>query len=228
MPQRLPFDVPEQIDDHKGGVAGAQCPIHNLLAPELRDEAEAAPHLMSYLHKVPFAEFGVPDYYPEASRKMGDIKDPNLIYPVGDNTFIHIFPDHRRGAELLRRHRAGHRQHRRPDRGDGVPPARLRRDPRRRRLRPRRRRKCCSRRSRTRATSSIVTAPTDEAAATARGQGKALAARRQGRGWLSQAAVRRWRRRRRRAARSSAPPPRSRASSTWSSATRSAWARSSR
>lgn len=94
MPQRLPFDVPEQIDDHKGGVATSQCPIHNLLAPALRDAAETAPHLMAYLHKVPFSEFGVPDYYPEANRKMGDLVDPNLIYAVKGNTFIHIFPDH--------------------------------------------------------------------------------------------------------------------------------------
>jgi flagellar protein FlaI len=94
MPQRLPFDVPEQIDDHSGGVSPAQCPIHNILSPELRDAAEEAPHLMAYLHKVPFAEFGVPDYYPEATRKLGDIKDPNLIYRAGSsNTFIHIFPD---------------------------------------------------------------------------------------------------------------------------------------
>jgi len=94
MPQRLPFDGPEgAADDHAGGAA-AQCPIHNLLAPELREQAEGAPHLMAYLHKVPMGEFGVPDFYPEANRKMGDIKDPNLIYPVGANTFIHIFPDH--------------------------------------------------------------------------------------------------------------------------------------
>ncbi len=93
MPQRLPFDVPDSVDVHKGG-GGAQCPIHNLLSPALREVAETAPHLMAYLHKVPLAEFGVPDYYPEASRKMSDIKDPNLIYPVKGNTFIHIFPDH--------------------------------------------------------------------------------------------------------------------------------------
>ncbi len=92
MPQRLPFDVPEEIDDHKGRSA-AQCPLHNLLAPELREQAEGAPHLMTYLHKVPMAEFGVPEYYPEASRKMQDIKEPNLIYPVGNGTFVHIFPD---------------------------------------------------------------------------------------------------------------------------------------
>jgi flagellar protein FlaI len=92
MPQRLPFDVPEEVDDHRNG-GGPQCPIHNLLAPELRDQAERAPHLMAYLHRVPFAEFGVPEFYPEVNRKMGDLKDPNLIYPVGSNTFIHIFPD---------------------------------------------------------------------------------------------------------------------------------------
>src|SRR4029078_5551451 len=63
------------------------------LEPGLRDVAEKEPHLMAYLHKVPFAEYGVPTYYPEATRKMGDIKDPNLIYPVGANTFIHVFPD---------------------------------------------------------------------------------------------------------------------------------------
>ncbi len=99
MPQRLPFDTPEQIDEHKSGVANTQCPIHNLLSPDLRDAADAAPHLMAYLHKVPFAEFGVPDYYPEANRKMGDIKDPNLIYAVANNTYIHIFPDHQEARD---------------------------------------------------------------------------------------------------------------------------------
>ena len=94
MPQRLPFDTADHADEHKGSIDSSQCPIHNLLSPELRDAAEAAPHLMSYLHKVPFAECGVPTYYPEANRKMGDIADPNLIYAVANNTFIHILPDH--------------------------------------------------------------------------------------------------------------------------------------
>ncbi len=72
----------------------AQCPIHNLLSPELRERADESPHLMNYLHHVPLAEHGVPDYIPEASRKLGDIKDPNLIYPVGNGLFVHIYPDH--------------------------------------------------------------------------------------------------------------------------------------
>jgi flagellar protein FlaI len=72
----------------------AQCPIHNLLSPELREHADDAPHLMSYLHRAPMAEHGVPDFYAEASRKLGDIKDPNLIYPAGEGTYVHIYPDH--------------------------------------------------------------------------------------------------------------------------------------
>lgn len=95
MPQRLPFEIPEGqvIDDHASGGQAVSCPLHNILAPELREHAEQAPHLMSYLHKVPMAEFGVPEFYPEITRKMGDIKEPNLIYPVAGNTYIHIFPD---------------------------------------------------------------------------------------------------------------------------------------
>lgn len=72
----------------------AQCPIHNLLSPELRERADEAPHLMTYLHRAPLAEHGVPDFYAEASRKLGDIKDPNLIYPAGNGTYVHIYPDH--------------------------------------------------------------------------------------------------------------------------------------
>jgi flagellar protein FlaI len=72
----------------------AQCPIHNLLSPELREQADAAPHLMNYLHHAPLAEHGMPDYHAEASRKLGDIKDPNLIYPVGNGIYVHTYPDH--------------------------------------------------------------------------------------------------------------------------------------
>ena len=48
---------------------------------------------MDYLHMVPMTEVGVPDFYPEVTRKLGDIEHPNLIYPVSDDIFVHIFPD---------------------------------------------------------------------------------------------------------------------------------------
>ena len=42
---------------------------------------------------IPMGEVGVPDYYPEISRKLGDIEHPNLIYPVSDQIFVHIYPN---------------------------------------------------------------------------------------------------------------------------------------
>jgi archaeal flagellar protein FlaI len=52
------------------------------------------PHLQVYLKKLPLAEIGIPEYYPELSRKLGDIKKPNLIYPAHrKGVFIHILFD---------------------------------------------------------------------------------------------------------------------------------------
>ena len=87
----LPFDTVNNADSHEGGQA--TCPLHGLLPEPLRERAEQTPHLMDYLHMVPIGEVGVPDFYPEVSRKLGDIKQPNLIYPVAEHIFIHIYPD---------------------------------------------------------------------------------------------------------------------------------------
>lgn len=87
----LPFDTVNNADSHEGGQA--TCPLHGLLSEPLREHAEQAPHLMEYLHMVPIGDVGVPDFYPEVSRKLGDIKQPNLIYPVAEHIFIHIYPD---------------------------------------------------------------------------------------------------------------------------------------
>ena len=65
MPQVLPFEnIPEQApnDDHSRG-AVVQCPLHNILPAPLLERAEESPHLMSYLHKVPMTDFGVPEYW---------------------------------------------------------------------------------------------------------------------------------------------------------------------
>jgi flagellar protein FlaI len=87
----LPFDTVNNADSHEGGQA--RCPLHGLLPEPLRERADQAPHLMEYLHMVPIGEVGVPEFYPEVSRKLGDIDNPNLIYPVGEQLFVHIYPD---------------------------------------------------------------------------------------------------------------------------------------
>ncbi|MGQ9571948.1 MAG: type II/IV secretion system ATPase subunit [Dehalococcoidia bacterium] len=71
----------------------SRCPICTALSPELKEQAQQYHHLFRYLHMVPIDEFGVPQYHEKLERKMGDIEQPNIIYPVGDATFAHIFPD---------------------------------------------------------------------------------------------------------------------------------------
>jgi len=67
-----------------------------MLPPQLQKVTEASPFLLDYLHMVPIAEVGVPQYYPELSRKLGENKKPNLIYPTQNkNIFIHILADKR-------------------------------------------------------------------------------------------------------------------------------------
>jgi flagellar protein FlaI len=86
----FPFPVENTIDDHDGK---KPCALLKMLPKSLREQAEATPHLMDYLHMVPITQVGIPDYYPEISRKLGDIEHPNLIYPVSDDAFVHIYPD---------------------------------------------------------------------------------------------------------------------------------------
>lgn len=86
----LPFPCENTIDDHDGK---QPCTLIKMLSKSLREQAEAAPHLMDYLHMVPIPKVGVPEFYPEVSRKLGEIEHPNLIYPVSEDTFIHIYPD---------------------------------------------------------------------------------------------------------------------------------------
>ena len=87
----LPFTSAGTNDQHGPGVE--QCSLQRLLPPALQERTAQAPHLLDYLHQVPVAEVGIPEYYPELNRKLGDLKQPNLIYPVAENLFVHIFPD---------------------------------------------------------------------------------------------------------------------------------------
>ncbi len=48
------------------------------------------PHMRKYLAKVR-REIGEPEYHVTLDREMGKIDYPNIIYPVGDPLFIHIF-----------------------------------------------------------------------------------------------------------------------------------------
>ena len=87
----LPFTV--EAGTETDGCRGAKCAVRNLLPDDLQEKAEAAPHLMEYLHLMPIKDVGVPDYYETITRKLSDLDYRNLIYSVSDELFVHIYPD---------------------------------------------------------------------------------------------------------------------------------------
>jgi flagellar protein FlaI len=87
---RLPFPDADQAQE---GHSEGSCPLCSGISPALKEQAQEHRHLFRYLHMLPTDEFGVPQYCEKLERKMGDIEQPNIIYPLGNATFAHIYPD---------------------------------------------------------------------------------------------------------------------------------------
>ena len=62
-------------------------------SPELQSACEDSIYLSGYLRHVPMDIIGVPDFYEKPPRSLGDAEEPNLIYPIGEGLYIHIYPD---------------------------------------------------------------------------------------------------------------------------------------
>jgi len=89
MPQiALPFPIKEVRVDGKH-LTG--CGLVGHLPPPLREASREYLHLLEYFHLI--EERGIPQFYPKLSRELGAIKRRNLIYPIGDGVFIHIYSD---------------------------------------------------------------------------------------------------------------------------------------
>ena len=59
----------------------------------LKDALKRNPHLGRYIDEFKKREGVVPTFVPTLSRDMKSLPRPNLIYPVGDPIFIHIYTD---------------------------------------------------------------------------------------------------------------------------------------
>ncbi len=59
----------------------------------LEDALKRNPHLKRYIDEFRRKEGVVPTFVPALSRDMKTLPRPNLIYPVGDPIFIHIYTD---------------------------------------------------------------------------------------------------------------------------------------
>ena len=87
----LPFPVEEDVQT--ADCNGPQCNIRSLLSEDLEKHADAMPHLMEYLHLVPIGDVGVPEFYDKPSKKLVDLEDKNLIYPISEELYVHILQD---------------------------------------------------------------------------------------------------------------------------------------
>ena len=84
----LPFEV--QVG-HTSGEDLLQCGLFRLLPAPMQEVCKQTPHVLEYLHALPIDEIGIPDYYPELTRKLGDLKQRNLFYPVSPEILIHVW-----------------------------------------------------------------------------------------------------------------------------------------
>ena len=77
---------------HAGGDA-FDCPLFRMLPAPLQEESRARPHLWSYLHSLRVDEVGVPDYTQLLDDSHRQLDRVNLLYPTGDELFVHIKHD---------------------------------------------------------------------------------------------------------------------------------------
>ncbi len=86
----LPFKLDKTLlnCDH-----GPRCKVKPKLNKALLEVCEQNPILFEYLHLIPLNELGVPEYYKKVTRDQSYLERRNLIYPVGDGLFVHIYPN---------------------------------------------------------------------------------------------------------------------------------------
>ena len=81
----------ERPHTHKNGVAS--CPIVKLLDKRLQEQVANAEHLMDYIHDLDIETIGIPEYHPVLDSRAGDMKNPNIIYPIKGGLYVHVYPD---------------------------------------------------------------------------------------------------------------------------------------
>lgn len=63
------------------------------LSQGLREACEQSSFLAGYVQQLPMEEIGIPEYYSKPSRALGNLPYINLIYPIKEGLFVHVYPD---------------------------------------------------------------------------------------------------------------------------------------
>jgi len=93
MAANLPFK-PESIDDRIDWFNNVESSaLYRMLPANAKEYVKQAPHLLEYLHILPVNTYGIPLFLSELKKDLKGMKNPNLIYPVTENIFVHILQD---------------------------------------------------------------------------------------------------------------------------------------
>ena len=79
--------------DKKNDDALLKSNFFNSLPKELQDICREKIFLLKYLYGLPIDEIGMPQYHEKPDRKLGELKQPNIIYPTKIGNFVHILGD---------------------------------------------------------------------------------------------------------------------------------------
>ena len=66
--------------------------LRDTFPPRLRSACKEHALLDEYMHCLPLEKIGLPTYYPKATRELAGLEDHNLIYPIKEGLFVHIWP----------------------------------------------------------------------------------------------------------------------------------------
>ncbi|HNX17338.1 MAG TPA: type II/IV secretion system ATPase subunit [Methanoregula sp.] len=89
----LPFK-PEPVDLDVDLYADLESDaLFKMLPANAKEYVQNSPHLLEYLHTFPVNTYGIPLFLSELKKDVRGMKNPNIIYPVNDTTFVHILPD---------------------------------------------------------------------------------------------------------------------------------------
>ncbi|MDO8568711.1 MAG: type II/IV secretion system ATPase subunit [Dehalococcoidales bacterium] len=88
----MPFDLKPCSQECKRecGADLSACATYGKLPALLQEKCKDNLHLLQYLHSFPIDKLGMPEFYDKLSRNLKGKKDPNLIYPVSNEVFVHI------------------------------------------------------------------------------------------------------------------------------------------
>lgn len=64
-----------------------------LLPEPLQEACKQSKHLPEYLRMLPIEQSGIPEYLPKLTKAHADLPRKNLIYPVADNIFVHVYSE---------------------------------------------------------------------------------------------------------------------------------------